>query len=275
MPEHLPRHKGVYILPNLFTTGSLFAAFLGLVWASEQAYELCALAIFFSALLDGLDGKVARLTGTSSEFGVQYDSLADLVAFGVTPAFMMYSMALYPYKRMGLAVAFLFTVCSALRLARFNVSTTVSNKRFFTGLPTPAAGCSLAILVLILPVMDAWFSPGLASIPAFIRNNFSPICLVLTIAIGLLMVSRIRYAAFKEFGFLKAHPFRYMVFAILLFAFLITYPRLGGFLLLYGYLISGFIYTFVILPRKNVTTKPQAEAATQQPPTDQQQNTKG
>ena len=267
MSDRLPRHKGVYILPNLFTTGSLFAAFLGLVWASEKAYELCAMAIFFSALLDGLDGKVARLTGTSSEFGVQYDSLADLVAFGITPAFMMYTMALYPYKRMGIAVAFLFAVCAALRLARFNVSTSVSSKRFFTGLPTPAAGCSLAIIVLILPVMDAWFGPNLASIPTFIRNNFSFISLCLTIFIGLLMVSRIRYAAFKEFGFLKAHPFRYMVFAILIFAGLVTYPRLGGFVLLYGYILSGFIYTFVILPRKNLMTKPadSAPVTTQNP----------
>lgn len=265
MSERIPRHKGVYILPNLFTSASLLAAFVAIVWASEGKFEQCALAIFASALLDGLDGKVARLTGTSSEFGIQYDSLADLVAFGVAPAFLMYEMALYPYRRLGLVIAFLFTVCAALRLARFNVSTTVTNKRFFTGLPTPAAGCALAIIVLFLPVFEALLGPDLAYIPAAIRSNLSLICAVLTVSLGLLMVSHIRYAAFKEFGFLKVHPFRYMVFAILLFAFIVSFPRLSGFALLYGYIISGFVYTFFILPRKGITTKPPLPAVNAKP----------
>ena len=238
MERQLPKHKSIYILPNLFTTASLFAGFLGILWASSGRYQDCALAILFSALMDGLDGKVARLTNSSSEFGVQYDSLADLAAFGVTPSIMVYQMDLAVFGKLGLAACFLFTVCSALRLARFNVSTSVVNKRFFTGLPTPAAGCSLACLVLIEP-----------SLPLFLQNIFPHIVLFSTGGIAILMVSRIRYASFKELGFFKAHPFSTMVSVILLFALVVVNPKLFGSLILFGYIISGLVYTFVILPR--------------------------
>lgn len=237
--QKIPRHKSVYILPNLFTTASLFTGFLAMVWAAEGKFWLCPLAILFSALMDALDGKVARLTNTQSEFGVQYDSLADLVAFGAAPAFMMHQFALYQYGRIGIAVCFLFTVCSALRLARFNISTATTSKRFFVGLPTPAAGCTLACIILIEPHM-----------PDMIKNAIPGIALVCTAAIGLLMVSRIRYASFKEMGFLKAHPFRSMVFVIVVFALVVSQPKLFGSLLLFGYILSGLVHTFIILPRR-------------------------
>ena len=118
--DKLPPHKGVYILPNLITTASLFCAFIALVWISRGMYDSAALAIFFAALLDGLDGKVARITNTSSPFGVEYDSLADLVAFGVTPAFLLFNWQLAVYGRYGLAVCFIFAACGAMRLARFH-----------------------------------------------------------------------------------------------------------------------------------------------------------
>lgn len=232
------RHKSVYILPNLFTTASLFAGFLALVWAGAGRFESCALAILFSALMDGLDGKVARLTGTASEFGVQYDSLADLVAFGAAPAYMMFQYALGQYNRLGIAACFLFCVCSALRLARFNISTTTANKRFFTGLPTPAAGCTLACIVLIAP-----------SLPGFMQTGIGVIALLCTTGIAFLMVSRVRYASFKELGFLKAHPFRTMVFVIAGFSLVMVNPKVFGSLLLFGYIASGLVYTFVTLPR--------------------------
>ncbi|MDL2207832.1 CDP-diacylglycerol--serine O-phosphatidyltransferase [Desulfovibrio sp. OttesenSCG-928-F20] len=238
MTRPVPRHKSVYILPNLFTTASLFAGFLGLLWASAGRYEACALAILFSALMDGLDGKVARLTGTASEFGVQYDSLADLVAFGVTPAFLLFEFALNSYERLGMAACFLFTVCGALRLARFNVQASTANKRFFTGLPIPAGGCTLACLVLIAPKM-----------PPMMQQGLSGICLFVTVSIAFLMVSQVRYASFKELGFMKAHPFRTMVIVIALFAVIAANPKLFGSLGLFGYIISGLIYTFVTLPR--------------------------
>jgi CDP-diacylglycerol--serine O-phosphatidyltransferase len=239
-PVKLPKHKSVYILPNLFTTASLFSGFLGILWASGGDYESCAMAVFFSALMDGLDGKVARLTGTSSEFGIQFDSLADLVAFGVTPGFLIFHAYLRAYDRLGIAVAFLFTVCAALRLARFNVQTATANKRFFTGLPTPAAGCALAGIILIAPFLPGVLQGGVTR----------ALALVLTGGIAFLMVSTIRYASFKEVGAFKAHPFRNMVAVILLFALGVAYPRIFCFLFLFGYILSGLIYTFVILPRR-------------------------
>ena len=239
--QRIPKHKSIYILPNLFTTASLFAGFLAILSAAKgdaQSFEFSALAILFSALMDALDGKVARLTNTASEFGVQYDSLADLVAFGVAPAFMVHQYALQHFKMWGVAAAFLFTVCSALRLARFNITTSTSNKRFFTGLPTPAAGCTLACIVLISP-----------SLPEFIRNGMGGIALVATATIAFLMVSRIRYASFKELGAFKAHPFRSMVFVIALFAVVVANPKVFGSLILFGYILSGLVHTFVLLPR--------------------------
>jgi CDP-diacylglycerol--serine O-phosphatidyltransferase len=239
MQKPTPVHKGVYILPNLFTTASLFTGFLGLIWAASGEMELCAAAILVSALMDGLDGKVARLTNTAREFGVQYDSLADLVAFGVTPGFMAYTWHLHTFGRMGTAAAFLFAACGALRLARFNISTPSGSKKFFTGLPIPAAGCALATLVFFVP-----------HLPEFTHRALPGFLLALTICLGFLMVSRIRYASFKEYGFITAHPFSSMVTAILLFVLVVSAPRLLGFLLVIGYLISGPVYTFVIMPRR-------------------------
>ncbi len=238
--ERATPRRGVYILPNLFTTASLFAGFVGLIWASEGNYALCATAILFSALMDGLDGKVARLTNTASEFGVQYDSLADLVAFGVVPGFMLYSWQLHQFGRLGIAVAFLFAACSALRLARFNVSTAVTPKKFFIGLPTPAGGCTLATLVFFEPYL-----------PEYLTQYFAPFALALTFIISFLLVSRVRYASFKEYGFLKAHPFSSMVSAILLFVLIASEPKLLGFVVFAGYIISGPVYTFAFLSRRS------------------------
>ena len=137
----------MYILPNLFTTASLFTGFLAMLLAVQGNIEGSALAILFSALMDGLDGKVARLTNTASEFGIQYDSLADLVAFGVAPAFTSWMWVLEGYGKLGIGVAFLYVACTALRLARFNVCVTTVSKKFFVGLPCPAAGCAVAMLV--------------------------------------------------------------------------------------------------------------------------------
>ena len=239
MTRTTPR-KGVYILPNLFTTASLFAGFLGMIWAADGQIELCATAILFSALMDGLDGKVARLTNTASEFGVQFDSLADLVAFGATPAFMMYHWQLQQFGRLGIAVAFLFMACGALRLARFNISTAVVPKKFFIGLPTPAGGCTLATLVFFAPYL-----------PEGLTTHFGAFALGLTFIIAFCMVSRTRYASFKEYGFVKAHPFSSMVSAILLFVLIISEPKLLGFVVFGGYIISGPIYTFLFLSRRS------------------------
>lgn len=234
-----PKHKSFYLLPNMFTTASLFLGFLGLIWTAAGFYDNAALLIIFGMFMDGIDGKVARLTNTSTDFGIQYDSLADLVTFGVSPAFLMYNFALHNFGRVGIAVAFLFTVCAALRLARFNVTTTVSNKRFFSGLPSPPAGCTLGCF--------AYFSPML---PDALQGAVPWFCLFYTAAVALLMVSNIRYASFKEFGVFKAHPFRsLLLYVVLPAALIISNARIFCFLLTLAYVISGLIHTYVFLPK--------------------------
>ena len=149
-----PPARGVYILPNLFTTASLLTGFLSMIFAMSSQYEHAAVAILCSALMDGLDGKVARLTRSSSKFGIEYDSLADVVAFGVAPGILLWSWQLWNFDRLGIAVAFLNVACVALRLARFNVAVPgTSSKRFFIGLPSPAGGCTLATFALFAPLL--------------------------------------------------------------------------------------------------------------------------
>ncbi len=235
-----PLPRGIYILPNLFTTASLLAGFIGLVRAAQGDVESCALMVLISAVMDGLDGKVARLTGTASEFGIQYDSLADLVAFGVTPAFMVWVWMLQGYGRLGVAVSFLFVACAALRLARFNVSTNLGSKKFFIGLPSPAGGCTLALIVFVSRYVPDMLVP------------FMPKALMaVTFGVALLMVSRVRYFSFKEFGFLRSHPFRSLVVMMVGIALIYSEPSLFGPLLCLLYVVSGLVYTFIILPTRN------------------------
>lgn len=236
----LPRHKGVYILPNLFTTASLFLGFLGMIYAIEGQYEFTALCILGSCLFDGLDGKVARLTNTTSEFGVQFDSLADLVAFGVTPGLTLYLWQLHSYGTLGLMACFLLVACGALRLARFNVQSAVTSKKFFVGLPIPAQASTLASLILFAPHLpEAWATDVLPTAT-----------LVLVYVLSFLMVSTMRYASFKEYGFIKAHPFSSMVTVILLFVLVASRPKMLGFVFFLGYILSGPLYTlFILSPR--------------------------
>lgn len=234
-----PARKGVYILPNLFTAGSLFVAFLGILAAFKGEYSQCAVAIFVSALLDGMDGKVARLTNSASDFGVQMDSLVDAIAFGTTPALMVYLWQLESFGRIGLGVAFLFMACGVLRLARFNIMSGTISKKFFIGLPIPAAGCVLAGLVL--------FNHHL---PKSAQEYLPAVTLAITFCLALLMVSRVRYFSFKEFGFVKAKPLSWLVVGLLLFILIVAEPRMMGFAIVVGYLISGPVYTFLFFRRK-------------------------
>ncbi|MDC0336229.1 CDP-diacylglycerol--serine O-phosphatidyltransferase [Pseudodesulfovibrio sp.] len=237
--KKLPRHKSVYLLPNLLTTASLFIGFLGLTWAIQGDYASCALCILASCVFDGLDGKVARMTGTTSEFGVQLDSLADLVAFGVVPAMMVYLWMLDGFGRLGLMAAFLFMACGALRLARFNVQAATSSKKHFIGLPIPAAACSLATLVLFTEY-----------VPEAYMESIVPIgTLALVYVLSFFMVSTIRFYSFKEISAFKAHPFSWMVTAILVFSLVASRPKVLGFIIFLGYLISGPLYTLFLLSR--------------------------
>ena len=211
-----------------------------MVWAVQGRFESACFAILLSAVMDGLDGKVARLTNTASEFGVQYDSLSDLVAFGIAPAMLMWQWELSALGRMGLAAAFIYAACGALRLARFNVSTAAVGKRFFIGLPIPAGGCTVVTFVFCA-----------AHFPAIMASALPYMTLFLAIGVGVLMVSKVRYFSFKEYDFLRAHPIRTMLFFLLVLGTVISFPRVMGFVLCAVYIIGGVVYTFVILPRRN------------------------
>src|SRR5512136_2207485 len=197
--------KGIYILPNLFTTGSLFAGFYSMVATMDGDYRPAAIWILVSSIFDGLDGKVARLTGTSSKFGVEYDSLADLVAFGVAPGLLMYSWALKPFGRLGWLAAFLFVVCGALRLARFNVQVATVESKRFVGLPIPAAASMVSATVLLF-YHFGW------------PSSFKKLAiLILIYSLAFLMVSNFKYYSFKDPELIKRQPFAILVLAVLLF----------------------------------------------------------
>ena len=195
--KQAPRSRTIYLLPNLFTTAGLFAGFYSIIAAANGHFVHAAVAVFIAALMDGIDGRVARLTGTSTEFGVQYDSLADLVSFGMAPALVMYHWSLSWLKfddpvwgRVGWAVAFLYAACAALRLARFNTQVTVVDKRWFVGLASPAAAG------LMMSFVWAFADGNLG----WDGNQLRYVSLGVTLVAALLMVSRIRFWSFKGSG---------------------------------------------------------------------------
>ncbi len=235
------RRRGIYVLPNLLTTASLFLGFLGILWTVDGNYSAAAWAILGSCIFDGLDGKVARLTRTTSDFGMQLDSLADMVAFGVSPAILVYFWMLHDFGRLGLAAAFLFIACGALRLARFNIISSETSKKFFIGLPIPAAACTLASTCLIA-----------GDFPVYIVEHVLPLaCLVLTYCVSFLMVSTIRFFSFKEFGYFKTHSFSTMVAAILIFVLIASRPRFLLFVGFMAYALWGILYTLCYLARRS------------------------
>lgn len=192
-----PRSRSIYLLPNLFTTAGLFAGFYAIIAAANGAFVQASVAVFVAAVMDGLDGRVARLTGTSSEFGVQYDSLADLVSFGMAPALVMYHWSLSELRydgsalgRVGWAVAFLYAACAALRLARFNTQVCVVDKRWFVGLASPAAAGLMMSFVWAFADGELGWSGG----------ELRYVAVGVTVAAALLMVSRIRFWSFKGRG---------------------------------------------------------------------------
>jgi CDP-diacylglycerol--serine O-phosphatidyltransferase len=218
------RARGVYLLPNLITTGALFSGFYAIVAGMNGNFEAAAIAIFVAMILDGLDGRVARLTDTQSAFGVQYDSLSDMVSFGVAPALVVFSWALGHLGKLGWAAAFLYTACAALRLARFNTQVGTVDKNVFIGLASPTAAAIVASMVWA--GHDADVGPGIAIIAALV-----------TVAAGLLMVSNFHYSSFKGLDFKGRVPFVMMLAVILIFSLVtIDPPRV--------LLAIAIIYTF-------------------------------
>ena len=217
--------RGIYLLPTSFTTGNLCCGFFSLIESSRGHYEIAALLIIAAGVLDGLDGRIARLTGTTSEFGVEFDSMADISSFGIAPAFMAYEWALQPFHRIGWLIAFLFVACAATRLARFNIQHGSSDKRFFAGLPSPAAAGVVASVAVAFP--DA---------PA--QLGFSVLIGVLVAAAALLMVSHIRYRSFKGLDLRSPRSYLSVVAIVLVLVAVLVHPRalmvIAGLYLLWG-----------------------------------------
>ena len=226
------RFRGVYLLPNLLTTGSLFSGFYAIVAAMDGRFLPAAWAIFISLVLDGLDGRIARMTHSTSSFGVQYDSLADLVAFGVAPALLVYLWALKPFQQFGWVAAFLFVVCGALRLARFNVQTGSIDPRYFNGLPIPAAAMVIATSIAFYYQIGEW-APE--------KHKY---ILVMIYLLSFLMVSNIKFVSFKKVEFFSRHPFHTLVGLVLVFVVVATAPEIMGFLIMTAYVLSGPLSTW-------------------------------
>ena len=232
--------KGVYILPNLFTTGNLFCGFWAIVSVFQEKFFFAAIAILLACVFDVLDGKVARLSGATSKFGVQYDSLSDLVSFGVAPALLAYSWALRPYGRFGWLAAFLFVVCGALRLARFNVMSASGETKYFKGLPIPAAASMIALTILLyLRLIETGWVKDI-------------VILVMIYILAFLMVSSIRYSSFKELNLAKRKPFSIFMFVVLSMIVIVMEPVLVlfGFILLY--IFSGPVSVVMAWHKKRV-----------------------
>ena len=232
------RRRGIYLLPNLFTTAAMFAGFFAIISAINGRFSTAAIAIFVAMILDGLDGRVARLTNTQSAFGVEYDSLSDMVSFGVAPGLIMYLWAFTGLGKFGLFAAFVHTAGGALRLARFNTQVGNEDKRFFQGLPSPSAAAILAGFI--------WVNVEFG----YQAETIKYLALALTISTGLLMVSNFRYYSFKEIDFKGRVPFVATIVVMLTISLIMIHPQIILFLLFLGYAISGPVVTFVMLRKR-------------------------
>lgn len=223
------RRRGIYLLPNLFTTAALFAGFYAIVQAMNQLYEQAAVAIFVAMLLDGIDGRVARLTRTQSAFGAEYDSLSDMVSFGAAPALVVYEWALKGMGKLGMISAFIYCAGAALRLARFNTNIEVVDKRYFQGLPSPAAAALVAGLVWVM-IDNGWKG-----------DEARWYACLLTMFAGITMVSNFSYYSGKDINLRRSVPFMVIAAIALAFALISSYPPGVLFALFLAYALSGYV----------------------------------
>jgi CDP-diacylglycerol---serine O-phosphatidyltransferase len=224
-----PRKKGIYILPNLFTLAALFGGFYAIVMAMNGHFQESAIGVFCAMVLDSLDGRVARMTNTQSAFGEQMDSLSDMVSFGAAPALISYAWTLQSIGRWGWIAAFVYCACAALRLARFNVNTGVVDKRYFQGLPSPAAAALVAGFI--------WLMNDLDVPPA----NAKWVMFAFTLFAGLTMVTNVPYYSFKDVNFKKSVPFIVVVLIALGFAIITIHPPTVLFGVFVVYAFSGYV----------------------------------
>lgn len=234
----MKRRRGIYLLPNLFTTSALFAGFYAIAAAINGRYEAAAIAVFIAMVLDGMDGRIARITRTETDFGVQYDSLSDMASFGLAPALVVYQWSLLSLGKLGWLAAFVYAAAAALRLARFNAQAASADKRYFQGLPCPAAAAVIAGLVWFDAVGQSFGGAGLAGV-----------ALPLTLIVALLMVSNIRYHSFKQFDLGDKVPFFNIAALALGIALVAVRPSLVLFLLALAYAVSGPLFTLALLRR--------------------------
>jgi len=234
--EKIKTNKGIYLLPSIFTTFALFAGFYSIVASVNGDFTLSAISIMVAMLWDALDGRVARLTNTQSAFGAEYDSLSDLVSFGVAPALLVYLWSLSDLGRIGWLAAFIYLVCAALRLARFNTQIGASDKRYFQGLPSPASAGVIASMIWLKFWNFEYLDFGVVSLSYYIG-------VLITILCGLLMVSNVRYFSFKEFDSTEKASFRFLLFTVLGFILLLYKPNVVLFAGFFIYMISGPLIT--------------------------------
>ncbi|AEA85280.1 phosphatidylserine synthase [Streptococcus pneumoniae] len=239
------RHRGIYLLPNLFTTANLFAGFFSIITAINGNFYVAAATVFVAMVLDSLDGRVARLTNTQSAFGAEYDSLSDMVAFGLAPAVLAYEWALSGLGNVGLTVAFIYVACAALRLARFNTQIGKVDKRWFIGLASPAAAGVVAGWVWAVWALDETGIRGV-DLPLVLVMLFA----LMVAAAGLLMVSNIKYYSFKDLDLKGRVPFVAILVVVLVFAVVFSDPPRILLLIFLAYAVSGPVQYLMQLRRR-------------------------
>ncbi|MEM7253613.1 MAG: CDP-diacylglycerol--serine O-phosphatidyltransferase [Pseudomonadota bacterium] len=232
------RRRGIYLLPNLFTTAALFAGFYAIVTAMKGDFANASIAIFVAMVLDGMDGRIARMTNTVSEFGVEYDSLSDLVSFGLAPSLVVYLWSISTLGKIGWLCAFFFTAATALRLARFNTQVQTADKRYFQGLPCPAGAAVIAGLV--------WFGTDYG----FEGDSGPWFTALITTLVGVLMVSNIRYQSFKELDLRGRVPFVAVLAVVVVFALVSLDPPFVLFIVFACYAVSGPLMTLWLLRQR-------------------------
>ncbi len=247
-PPNGKRRRGIYLLPNLFTTAALFAGFYAIVSAMNGRYEPSAIAIYVAMVLDGMDGRIARLTNTQSDFGAEYDSLADMISFGLAPALVIYEWSLSSLGKLGWLAAFLYTAAAALRLARFNTQVGIADKRYFQGLASPSAAAIVAGLV--------WLGDDLG----LEGRDLSYAAVGVTILVGILMVTNLRYHSFKALDLKERMPFFKAIVIVLVFVLIAMHPPQILFALFLGYAVSGPLFTLAQLRKRRATRQGQGSS---------------
>ena len=233
------KRKGIYLLPNLFTTGALFGGFYAVIAAMNGRFEAAAMAIFIAMILDGLDGRVARMTNTQSDFGAEYDSLSDMISFGIAPALILYTWSLSALGKIGWLASFIYVVSAALRLARFNTQIGHADKRYFQGLASPAAAGFVVGFV--------W----LCAENQITGESLKYLVVIMTIGAGLLMVSNVKYRSFKDLDLKNKVPFVTILFMVLIFIFIVYQPPFILFSIFALYTFSGLFGYLIRLIKKS------------------------